>query len=402
MTVTSTALRIQYDGNGSLTTFAIPFTFKQDADIRVLLTDETTLVETVQVAPTNYSVSGTDVVFVTAPTSNDKVTILSSAEYTQIADYVENDPFPALTHEDALDRQTILIKQVLELINRAWQFNEGTLETLPVNIPDLVASSALVTDASKNLSWSAFSTIVGEVTVSSAMEPVVEALTLALARAAMGVQEDLDVVSQVEAEAGTATDERIWTAERVKQAIVALGSTTIGKQTLWVPAGAMRPTVSNGCTFVGSVETTAGRPDMTALNFSDTVDEHAQFSVAFPSLWDEGTVTAQFFWTHDGGQTGGQDGVRFFIQGVAISDDDTIDVAYGTAVGMVAKDGAPAEDLYSSAETAAITIAGTPTAGDVCMFRVYRDVSDAGDDLDIDARLLGVRLFYTTEAGVDA
>jgi hypothetical protein len=32
-----------------------------------------------------------------------------------------------------------------------------------------------------------------------------------------------DVVSKVEAEAGTATTERIWTAERVKQAIVALG-----------------------------------------------------------------------------------------------------------------------------------------------------------------------------------
>jgi len=32
-----------------------------------------------------------------------------------------------------------------------------------------------------------------------------------------------DVVSQVEAEAGIATTERIWTAERVKQAIVALG-----------------------------------------------------------------------------------------------------------------------------------------------------------------------------------
>ena len=32
-----------------------------------------------------------------------------------------------------------------------------------------------------------------------------------------------DVVGQAEAEAGVATTERIWTAERVKQAIVALG-----------------------------------------------------------------------------------------------------------------------------------------------------------------------------------
>lgn len=38
-----------------------------------------------------------------------------------------------------------------------------------------------------------------------------------------GAEVNPDVVSQVDAEAGTATDERIWTAERVKQAIVALG-----------------------------------------------------------------------------------------------------------------------------------------------------------------------------------
>ena len=36
-------------------------------------------------------------------------------------------------------------------------------------------------------------------------------------------QDALDVVGQAEAEAGVATTERIWTAERVKQAIVALG-----------------------------------------------------------------------------------------------------------------------------------------------------------------------------------
>ena len=38
------------------------------------------------------------------------------------------------------------------------------------------------------------------------------------------VQADLDVPSQAEAEAGTATTERVWTAERVKQAIAALES----------------------------------------------------------------------------------------------------------------------------------------------------------------------------------
>tara|TARA_Y100000310_G_scaffold236502_1_gene239686 strand:+ start:6258 stop:7175 length:918 start_codon:yes stop_codon:yes gene_type:complete len=174
-----------------------------------------------------------------------------------------------------------------------------------------------------------------------------------------------------------------------------------GKNTIWIPASAMRPTTSNGCAAITDVETTAGRPDMQTLDFDAAADTHAQFQIAMPKSWDEGTVTAQFFWKHAGGQTGGLDGVAFAIQGVAASSDDTIDVAYGTAVAMTAVDGATAEDLYSSAETSAVTIAGTPAAGDVCFFRVLRDVSDAGDDLDIDAGLIGIKLFITTNAGND-
>lgn len=174
-----------------------------------------------------------------------------------------------------------------------------------------------------------------------------------------------------------------------------------GLETIWIPATAMRATASNGCGSLTTTETTAGRPDIVGLPFDASSDEHAQFSVAMPKSWNEGTVTAQFYWTHNGGQTGGLDGVAFAIQGVAVSDDDTLDVAYGTAIAMSAKDGATAEDLYASAVTSAVTIAGTPAAGDLCYFRVLRDVSDAGDDLDVDAILIGVKLYFTTNAGDD-
>ncbi|MBK19731.1 MAG: hypothetical protein CMM52_12935 [Rhodospirillaceae bacterium] len=68
-------------------------------------------------------------------------------------------------------------------------------------------------------------------------ETVLDDATAADARATLGAQADLDVPSQTEAETGTATDERIWTAERVKQAIVALAPAPPPVET--VPAGVM-------------------------------------------------------------------------------------------------------------------------------------------------------------------
>ena len=174
---------------------------------------------------------------------------------------------------------------------------------------------------------------------------------------------------------------------------------TAGIDTIWIPAAAMRPTVSNGCAALTEVETTSGRPDMQVLDFDTSADEHAQFQISMPKSWNEGTITAQFYWTTTATDT---DGVSWGIQGVCVSDNDTIDVAYGTAI--VVDDAAlgAAEDLCVSAATAAITLGGSPAAGDLAFFRVFRDVSDSNDDMGEDARLIGVKIFFTTDAATDA
>lgn len=176
-------------------------------------------------------------------------------------------------------------------------------------------------------------------------------------------------------------------------------ASVIGKQTIFVPAGAMRPTVSNGCAFLAQLETTAGRPDLQVLDFDATADEHAQFQVAFPKSWDGGTVTFRAFWTTAGAVT---TGVAVALQAVAVSDDDTIDVAYGTAVVVTDDALNAAEDLMVTAESSAVTVAGTPAEADMVFFRVFRDVSDANDDMTQDMRLIGIQLLYTIDAGTDA
>ena len=173
----------------------------------------------------------------------------------------------------------------------------------------------------------------------------------------------------------------------------------VGKQTIYVPAAAITPTSSNGCATRTQVETTAGRPDMDVLDFDDGSDEHAQYSVAFPKSWNLGTVTFQAFWTSTATDT---DGVAWGLQGVAVSNDGTIDVVYGTAVVVTDDNISAAEDLLVTSESSAITIAGTPADDDICYFRVFRDVSDGNDDMAEDARLIGIKLFFTTDALNDA
>ena len=175
---------------------------------------------------------------------------------------------------------------------------------------------------------------------------------------------------------------------------------TVGTEDMWVPATAMRPASTNGCAAITDVETTATRPEMQVLDFDSSTQEYAQFSVAMPKSWNEGTVTAQFYWTH---ATAVSTDVIWGIQGLCVSDNDTIDTTYGTAQTVTDTFHNTAEDLAVTAATSAITLAGTPAAGDLAFFQVYRDADAGGDTTNsTDARLIGVKINYTTNATKDA
>ena len=170
-----------------------------------------------------------------------------------------------------------------------------------------------------------------------------------------------------------------------------------GKESIWIPALAMKPTTSNGCSNHTVVETTSGRPDMIVLDFDKDSDEFAQFNVAFPKSWNAGTVTFQFYWSGIAATTG----VAMSLQGVAFADNDSIDTAYGTAVVVQDNAQGAVEEMLVSPESGAITIAGSPAANELTYFRIGRDVSDSNDDMAGDCRLHGIKLFFTTNAKND-
>jgi hypothetical protein len=171
-----------------------------------------------------------------------------------------------------------------------------------------------------------------------------------------------------------------------------------GKETMWVPAQAMYASTTNPAE-AAQVETTALRPDMKVFDFAAAADDFVQFSVAFPKSWNEGTITYQTFWTPSTTNTGN---CIWGLQGVAVGDGDTIDVAFGTAVTVTDAGIGTVEDQQVSSESTAVTIAGSPAVDQQTYFQFFRDADAGGDTFTGVARLLGIKIFYTTDAANDA
>ena len=171
-----------------------------------------------------------------------------------------------------------------------------------------------------------------------------------------------------------------------------------GKDTIWVPAGAMRPTVSNGCANITDVETTANRPDMQVLDFDASTTESAQFQISFPKSWNEGNLTFQVYWTTTATDT---DGVAWMLSSVRVPNDSTIDVDYTSSATVTDSALGAAEDLCVSAESGNLPVSGA-SVDDLVYFKIQRDVSDSHDDMAEDARLIGIKIFFTTDASNDA
>ena len=157
-------------------------------------------------------------------------------------------------------------------------------------------------------------------------------------------------------------------------------------------AAAMWPSSTNGCAYLVKKEYATNDVDLQVLAFDKDTDEFAQFSLVMPDDWDAGTITAQFFWSVASGDGGAAETVCWGIQGRSYANDAAIDQAWGT-VKTVTDTWIADDDIHITSATAAVTLAGTPAAGEFCQFRVQRDISD--DDMGGDALLIAVKITFT-------
>jgi hypothetical protein len=166
----------------------------------------------------------------------------------------------------------------------------------------------------------------------------------------------------------------------------ASGGGSGGATNLWIPASAWIPKTTAGC-GVDSRETTTNDQNFDELLFDTGSDEFADALVVMPSNYNNGTITARFYWT----AASGSGTVEWAIQGRAFANDDALDTAAGTKQ-AVNDTLIAANDMHITSATSACTIGGTPAANTPIQFTISRDVSE--DTLAVDARLLGVEIIF--------
>jgi len=172
---------------------------------------------------------------------------------------------------------------------------------------------------------------------------------------------------------------------------------TTGKQTIWIPADDLVPEISGSGPSLAVGDVGTNNSTLVVMDFDPSVVEYAYFMWSPPKKWNLGTVTFEVVWTANSGSGG----VAWSLAGVAMGDNEALDVAYGTAI-TVTDTFQNALRSHITAESGAVTIAGTPAARDTVWLRLGREVANGSDTLAVDARVLGVRVFYTASGGNDA
>jgi hypothetical protein len=150
MTLSSTTTKVQYDGDGSTSTFATTFKFFLNAHVEVIHTDSNGTDQT-YTEGTHYTLTGKGleaggtVTMETGftPASDERLTIKRVAPETQLTDLILGGSFSSTSVEDALDLLTMLIQQHTEELARTFSLAETTESSADVVFPDPEANKIL-------------------------------------------------------------------------------------------------------------------------------------------------------------------------------------------------------------------------------------------------------------------
>ena len=163
MAFTNTSNKVVYVCDGVSTQFPFSFYFLDGEHIKVYKYHVASGTLTELVRGSDYDITYTNG---TPPTeggridtigdpipSGYKLIIMREVPLTQEVDYRPNDPFPAETHEQALDKAMMAIQQVQEQVSRAVV--QDPTQSEQITMPTPVGGKFLYSPADGQISWSA-------------------------------------------------------------------------------------------------------------------------------------------------------------------------------------------------------------------------------------------------------
>jgi DNA polymerase III gamma/tau subunit len=161
MTISTTIVKNSYSGDGSTTTFSYTFKVLAEGDLTVIIRSALGT-ETIKTLNTHYTITGVgnpaggSIVFTAGniPSATETVVLLRDTAQTQAIDYIANDPFPAESHEEGLDRSVILAQELQEEVNRSIKLSRtNTMTNTEFTVgPTDRANKVLAFDSSGELS----------------------------------------------------------------------------------------------------------------------------------------------------------------------------------------------------------------------------------------------------------
>jgi hypothetical protein len=136
MTISTTIVKNSYSGDGSTASFSYTFKVLAESDLTVIIRSALGT-ETTKTLTTHYTITGVgdaaggSITFTAGniPSATETVVLLRDTTQTQSIDYIANDPFPAETHEEGLDRSVILSQEIQEEVDRSIKLSRTNTMT---------------------------------------------------------------------------------------------------------------------------------------------------------------------------------------------------------------------------------------------------------------------------------
>jgi len=150
MTVSTTINKVSYACDGATTTYPYTYPIYEDTDLEVILKEIATGTETTLSLTTHYTVTGAgdaaggNVETVATYSGDYELHIRRILPLTQAIDYIFGGDFPSETHEEGLDRLTMICQQLEEFLDRCLKLGAASSYS-DIVVPD--------PDGQKYLRW---------------------------------------------------------------------------------------------------------------------------------------------------------------------------------------------------------------------------------------------------------